>query len=87
MQEMTKEETRAFLMDTARTGKLASVRADGRPHVTPICFTFDVEDLLFNTWHTSVKAKNLQHEKRVSICVDEEKPPFSYVILEGEAEL
>jgi nitroimidazol reductase NimA-like FMN-containing flavoprotein (pyridoxamine 5'-phosphate oxidase superfamily) len=36
MQEMSKEEIRAFLLDTARTGKLATVRADGRPHVTPI---------------------------------------------------
>jgi PPOX class probable F420-dependent enzyme len=87
MKEMTKEEVRSFLMDTARTGKLASVRADGRPHLTPIWFTLDGDDLLFNTWHESVKAKNIQRDKRVSICVDDEKPPFSYVILEGEAEL
>jgi PPOX class probable F420-dependent enzyme len=87
MQEMSKEEIRAFLLDTARTGKLATVRTDGHPHVTPIWFTLDGDDLLFNTWHTAIKAKNIQGDKRVSICVDEEKPPFSYVIIEGEAEL
>jgi PPOX class probable F420-dependent enzyme len=87
MQEMSKEEIRAFLLDTARTGKLATVRTDGRPHVTPIWFTLDGDDLLFNTWHTAVKARNIQHDKRVAICIDEEKPPFSYVIIEGEAEL
>jgi PPOX class probable F420-dependent enzyme len=40
--EMTREETRAFLLDGTRTGKLATARADGRPHVTPIWFTLDV---------------------------------------------
>ena len=32
---MTDDEWRAFLTEPARTGKLATVRADGRPHVAP----------------------------------------------------
>lgn len=87
MQKMTQEEIRHFLMDTARTGKLATVREDGRPHVAPIWFTMDGDDLLFNTWHESVKAKNIAHQSRVSLCVDEEAPPFSFVIVEGVAEI
>ena len=87
MQKMTSEEIRSFLMDTARTGKLATVREDGRPHVAPIWFTMDGDDLLFNTWHESVKAKNIAHENRVSLCVDEETPPFSFVIVEGVAQI
>lgn len=87
MQDMSKEEIRSFLMDTVRTGKIATVRKDGRPHVTPIWYMMDGDDILFNTWHQSIKAKNLQHEKRVSICVDDNEPPFSFVIIEGEAEI
>lgn len=87
MQDMTQDEIRSFLMDTARTGKLATVRPDGRPHVAPIWFTMDGDELLFNTWHTSVKAKNMQHDNRVSLCVDEETPPFSFIIIEGTVAL
>ena len=87
MQDMNEDEIRSFLTDTVRTGKLATVRADGRPHVAPIWFVLDGNDLLFNTWHTSVKAKNLRRDSRVSLCVDDESPPFSFVIIEGTVEI
>ncbi len=68
---------RAFLLDTVRTGKLATVRADGRPHVVPIWFDLDTDNTLyFNTWHTSVKAKNIRRDPRICLCVDDERPPF-----------
>lgn len=79
-------EVRAFLMDTVHTGKLATVRADGRPHVVPIWFDLDGDTLYFSTWHTTVKAKNIRRNPRVCICVDDERPPFSYAMLEGVAE-
>ena len=87
MQDMNEAEIRSFLTDTIRTGKLATVRADGRPHVAPIWFALDGNDLLFTTWHTSVKAKNMQHDPRVSLCVDDESPPFAFVIIEGTVEI
>ena len=37
------------------------------------------------TWHKSVKGKNLRRDTRVSICVDEEVPPYAFVIVEGTA--
>ena len=82
---MTKAEIKAFLLERVKTGKLASVRKDGRPHVAPIWFDLDGDTLVFTTWHESVKAKNIGREPRVSICVDDEQPPFSFVILEGTA--
>lgn len=87
MHPMTKEETKEFLMEGTRTGKIASVRADGRPHVTPIWFVMDGDDLVFTTWHTTVKAANIRRDGRVSICVDDQTPPFSFVIVEGIAEI
>ena len=86
MKDMTQEEIRSFLMDSIRTGKLASIRADGRPHVTPIWYIYEDGKLYFNTWHSSVKGKNILRDGRVSICVDEEAPPFSFIIIEGTAE-
>src|SRR5947207_15852346 len=59
-------EARIFLMGRpgigrAHTGKLATVRADGRPHVTPIWFDLDepTGDLVFTCSHPTVKSKNM----------------------------
>ena len=87
-EEMTAEEIRAFLLhDPAWTGKLATVRADGRPHVAPIWFDLDGETIVFTTWHETVKAANLQHDPRVALTVDDETPPFAFVLVEGTAEI
>ena len=59
------------------------MRADGRPHVTPIWFVVDGNDLVFNTWHTSAKAKHLGRNSRASLVVDLEEPPYAYVLVEG----
>jgi hypothetical protein len=87
MNAMTPERARAFLLERARTAKLATVRADGRPHVAPVWFALDGDDLLFTTWHTTVKAANLRRDPRVSLCIDDEAPPFAFVIVEGMASL
>jgi PPOX class probable F420-dependent enzyme len=82
---MTPAEYKAFLLETARTGKLATVRRDGRPHIVPIWFDLDGDDLIFTTWHKSVKAVNMQRDPRVCLCIDDETPPFAYVQIEGTA--
>jgi PPOX class probable F420-dependent enzyme len=84
---MSPEEARAFLLERPRTAKLATVRADGRPHVAPVWFDLAGEDLVFTTWHTTVKAANLRRDPRVSLCVDDEAPPFAFVLVEGTAAL
>jgi PPOX class probable F420-dependent enzyme len=32
-----------------------------------------------------VKARNMRRDARVSLCVDDEEPPFSFVLVEGTA--
>jgi len=86
---MSDEEVRAFLTARPpRTGKLATVRADGRPHVAPVWY--DVDDdgsLVFNTGESTVKGRNLLRDARASLCVDDDRPPFSFVVVEGVAEI
>jgi PPOX class probable F420-dependent enzyme len=86
---MSEAEVRIFLTRLpASTGKLATVRADGRPHVTPVWF--DVDDdgsVVFNTGADTVKGKNLLREGRAALCVDEALPPFSFVTIEGPVEI
>lgn len=86
---MTSSEVHEFLMATpARTAKLATVRKDGRPHVAPIWFDVDEDGtVVFTTGAATTKGTALRRDPRVSLCVDEEQPPFSFVIIEGEATL
>jgi PPOX class probable F420-dependent enzyme len=87
MKKMSKEEAYQFLAAGTRTGKLATVREDGRPHVAPIWFVLDGEDLLFNTWHESVKGQNLVRDGRIALTVDEEVAPYAFVLVEGTVEI
>jgi PPOX class probable F420-dependent enzyme len=86
---MNGEEVRAFLTALPpHTGKLATVRADGRPHLAPVWYDVDRDGtLVFNTGASTVKGRNLQRDPRASLCVDDEQPPFSFVVVEGVAEL
>jgi PPOX class probable F420-dependent enzyme len=85
--EMGAEERRSFLEEGTRTGKVATVRADGRPHVAPIWFVLDGDDVVFSTWHSTVKAANIARDGRVAMVVDLEEPPYAFVLVEGTAEL
>jgi PPOX class probable F420-dependent enzyme len=82
-------DVRAFLTALpARTGKLATVRADGRPHVAPIWYDLDDDgSLVFNTGTSTLKGRNMRRDPRVSLCVDDDRPPFSFVTVEGLADL
>ena len=84
---MIRDEWRAFLSEGTRTGTLATVRRDGRPHVVPIWFVLDGGDLIFTTGSGSVKAHAMRRDPRVCLCVDDERPPFAYVMVDGTAEL
>jgi len=87
MQDMTPLEYQHFMLDRARTAKLATASADGRPHVAPIWFDLDGEVFVFNTEATSLKGKHIQRDGRVSICVDDDTPPFAFVIITGVAQI
>ena len=84
---MTGDECREFLAEGTRTGKLATVRRDGRPHVVPIWFVLDGDDLVFTTGVGSVKARAMRRDPRVCLCVDDQRPPFAYVMIDGTASL
>lgn len=83
MREMTNEQTREFLSAGTRTGKLAWVSQNGAPHVAPVWFVLDGDDLIFNTHEDSGKAKALAREGRASLVVDMEAPPYAFVKVDG----
>ena len=94
MAEMSKAEIAKFLMQGTFTGKLATVKKDGSSHVVPIWFVLDNENnrhkvgnIIFTTGESSTKANNIRQDNRVSICVDDQVPPFSFVTIFGIAKI
>jgi PPOX class probable F420-dependent enzyme len=91
MATMTEEEVYDFLDTGTRTAHLGTTRADGRAHVKPTWFVLDgiPEEftVLLNTSADSVAGHNLARDNRVCLSVDDPHPPFSFVIIEGTAEL
>ena len=85
--EMTAAEYREFLLGSVRTATLATVRADGRPHAAPVWYHLDGETFVFTTGEDTVKGRNMRRDGRVSLCIDDERPPYHFVIVEGVATL
>ncbi|SEC22925.1 hypothetical protein SAMN04490357_1498 [Streptomyces misionensis] len=85
--KMTDEEWRAFVSEGTRTGKLSTVRADGSPHVAPVWFLLDGNEVVFLTGRDTVKGRNLARDGRIALCVDDDRPPFHFVTLSGRARL
>jgi PPOX class probable F420-dependent enzyme len=69
----------------ARTAKLAIVRKDGSPHVAPVWVDLDGDQVVFMTSADTIKGKSILRDGRVSICWDDERPPFSFVTVAGTA--
>jgi len=84
---MTPEEVRAFLSHGTRTAKLATSGPGGRPHVMPVWFVLDGDELVFTTGGDSVKGRNLRRDPRAAVVVDEEVAPYAFVHLRGNVTL
>ncbi len=81
--KMTPEEILAYIDEAPRTGHLATVREDGRPHVATIWVTRDGDEIVFTTWVTSVKGRNLARTGQAALSVDDTADGSSYVAIEG----
>jgi PPOX class probable F420-dependent enzyme len=86
---MSDAEVHALLTsDPPHTGKLATTRLDGRPHVAPIWFAVDADGTIVFTTHVeTLKGRTLRRDPRAALCLDDEVPPFSFVTVEGEVEI
>ena len=70
----------------AKTAKLAVVRADGAPHVAPVWVDLDGDQIVFMTSAQTIKGKAILRDPRVSLCWDDERPPFSFLTVAGLAQ-
>ncbi len=84
---MSPDEIERFLSHGTRTAKLATVMADGGPHVMPVWFIVEAGRIIFNTARDTVKGANLRRDPRVALIVDDEAAPYAFVHIRGHAEL
>jgi PPOX class probable F420-dependent enzyme len=83
---MDEAEWRAFLRDPVRPAVLATSRADGRPHAAPIWYDLDDNGaIVFNTGAGTVKGRNLRRTGQATLVVQDDRPPYSFVVITGTA--
>jgi PPOX class probable F420-dependent enzyme len=89
--DMSAQEIWDFLCAGTRTAHIATTRSDGRPHVKPVWFVLDGRpgdfQLVFTTFADSVKGRSLRRDGRVAVSVDDPAPPYSFVVVEGTAQI
>jgi len=78
---------RAFLRVHHRA-VLATMRADGRPQLSPVSATVDDEGrVLISTRETAVKTRNLRRDPRASLCVMNDGFYGEWIQVDGTAEI
>jgi PPOX class probable F420-dependent enzyme len=76
-------EARAFLAHGSRTGKVATATPHGDPHVAPLWFIVDGDDLVFITSARSVKGRHLHANPRAGLAVEDDTFPYAFVVAHG----
>lgn len=85
MPPMSDAEYCDFITAGTRTAKWANTRRDGRPHVVPVWFVLEGDDLLITTAANSVKGRAVLRDPRVALCIDDDRPPYAFALIEGYA--
>ncbi|MEX0786442.1 MAG: PPOX class F420-dependent oxidoreductase [Dehalococcoidia bacterium] len=66
---------------------LTTTNADGTPLQTPVWYHYDGGVIYVRTNAKSAKCRNIQRDSRVSMCVQDERPPYQGVTVTGGAEI
>jgi PPOX class probable F420-dependent enzyme len=74
--DLLKREKKAF-------SHLALVTSKGEPHVTPMWFDYDGENIIFNTARGRVKDRILRKRPAVALAVSDPANPYRYIQIRG----
>jgi PPOX class probable F420-dependent enzyme len=66
--------------------RIATASKDGQPHVTPVIYALDGEDIVIAIDYREKKLRNLRENPRVALVVDEYHPNKGLMV-EGECEI
>jgi PPOX class probable F420-dependent enzyme len=83
---MSTDERRQFL-ESHRLAVLGVERGAKPPHLSPVYYVLDGDDLLVSVTKTRAKTKLIKRAGRLSLGVLDEQFPFRYIRVEGSARL
>lgn len=66
--------------------RLATASKDGKPHVVPVVYALDGEDVIITVDYKTKKLKNVRENKKVALVVDEYRPNRGLMV-EGDCEV
>ncbi len=72
-------------LNEAHVAALATVRPDGRPHVTPVWYEYDGKEFVISTLRGTQKLANISHRGFASLSIHTQSMPYRHVIIEGTA--
>jgi general stress protein 26 len=81
---MTPEEQKKFL-EEHRLVIVGVPRKERGPHMTPVYYALDGDDILVSTTASRWKAKAIRRNQHISLCIMGEAMPFPYLLLYGTA--
>jgi PPOX class probable F420-dependent enzyme len=84
---MTRQGAIDFISIGTRTGKLATASPTGKPHVAPVWFVVDGDDLVFTTGERTVKGRNLRANPHAALTVDVSEYPYDFAVVRGPVSL
>ncbi|MDP6831111.1 MAG: pyridoxamine 5'-phosphate oxidase family protein [Alphaproteobacteria bacterium] len=87
MPVLSQEERTAFLRERRVVMRIAVVRPDGSPLVTPLWYLYEDEAIYFTPRERSEWFTCLRADPRAALCIDEQPLPYHKVMIEGVAEL
>jgi len=83
---MTPEERRQFL-ELHRLAVLGVERAGKPPHLSPVYYALDGDEILVSVTETRVKTALVRRAGRLTLCVLHEQFPFPYLRVEGRGQV
>lgn len=87
VEEKQLTEAQAAFLREANYAVVTTLRADGSPHATVVWVDTDGEHVLFNITPERVKARELEHDPRVSVLAVDRGDPYRWLSVSGTAEL
>ncbi len=76
-----------WLLDDPNLARLAYSGLDGRPRVVPIWFTVLDSDIVMITGPKALKVRALEANNAVALTIDDARPPYKVLLVEGDASL
>jgi PPOX class probable F420-dependent enzyme len=77
----------ASLLDGPNLARLAYSGLDGRPRVVPIWFTVLDSNIVMITGPKASKVRALEANNAVALTIDDARPPYKVLLVEGDASL